>query len=178
MLTINSLQQLGSMKKILRMLLQLAILFGLFFAYWGYQLSQYGPGEMESDHPDVQVVSSVLSGAEIVLLDSFAMSGSMTGDIDRGFAARVPGFNWGSLSEEIAYRGDRLPEDLARVVRFNAENLGLGDLDWFPGADDILSENYFVYGLAMDVQGENVDSGRILLLRPADQMVFYSWVKF
>lgn len=166
------------MRKALKRILQLLLLIGLLFAYKGYQISQYGPGEMEADHADVAVVTAVLLGARLELLNSYQMSANMAGDIDRGFAARVSGFDWGSLNEETTYSGDQLPDDLARVIRFNVDNLGGGGLPWFPTVDDILSERYFVYGLVMDV-GENwVDAGRILLLRPTDQMVFYSWVKF
>ena len=167
------------MSGFLKFLLQLGIFFGLVVALLSYQFSQYGAGEMDPGHPDVGVVSSLLRGAEIELTDSYAVYGNLSGDIDRGFAARVSGFDWESLNREATfYRGDQLPAELAQVVQFNAEHLGGGSLSWYPAAEDTLSLRYFVAGLSLDLQEGYVDSGRIVLLRPQDQMVFYSWVKF
>jgi hypothetical protein len=166
------------MKKLAKLLLQLAALGLLALAFLLYQMSQIRPGEMEADHPDIGMVASVLSGASLELTDSFQMSGNWSGDIDRGFAARVADFDWQSLSRVNAYRGDQLPGNLASATEFAVNNLGQGRQSWFPSAAEIMTERYFVYGLNIEPGDHHADSAQMLFLRPEDGMVFYSWVKF
>jgi hypothetical protein len=166
------------MKKLLRLLFQLAVLVALAVAFLLYRMSQIGPGEMQADHHDVALVASLLPGASLELTDSYQMSGNWSGDIDRGFAARVSNFDWQSLSQLNAYRGDQLPESLAAATEFAVNNLGQGDQHWFPSAAEIMTERYFVYGLSMGPGAEQTDGGQMLFLRPEDAMLFYSWVKF
>ena len=66
----------------------------------------------------------------------------------------------------------------AAAIRFVTENFGGRDAGWFPTAEQVLTPEYLIRELDVQAESDFIDSSRLLFVRPADQMVFYAWVKF
>lgn len=144
-----------------------------------FQISGTGEGQIDEQHADFQLVQQLLDDARLELLDSYSSSGNWSGDVDRGFVATAlePGPRALNLFQ-IAERGDQLSGELAETVRFVADNLGNGQIAWFPTADEILTADYRVQAIAVNPRTGEIESPRLLILRPADLTVFYGWVAF
>lgn len=144
-----------------------------------FQISRTGEGQIDEQHADFQLVQQLLDDARLELLDSYSSSGNWSGDVDRGFVAKAlePGPRALNLFQ-IAQRGDELSGELAATVRFVADNIGNGQVTWFPTADEILSPDYRVQPMSINPRTGEIESPRLLILRPADHMVFYAWVAF
>lgn len=168
-----------AIKQSLKAIALLATLFLGFNLLIMYQISRSGEGTLSANHPDVVTVARLLGGANLELVQSYSISGNWSGDIDRGFVARVLNLDEQALTEiEFTQRGDQLSEYSTEAVRFVAGNIGGQNTSWFPPAEELLTADYLIR--EVDVQGDTtlIDSARLLFLRPRDQMVFYAWVKF
>lgn len=138
-----------------------------------------GAGEMPADHPDIAQAESLLGGVDIEVLNSHAMSGNWSGDIDRGFVGKLVNISAQAMETiQSAPAGDQLDAATEMAVRFVADHLGGDQLTWFPDAEEILNPEYRVFILAAESEGEYLDSARLLITNPGEEMVFYGWVKF
>jgi hypothetical protein len=137
------------------------------------QISRTGESEIDEQHADFQLVQQLLDDARLELQESYNITGNWSGDVDRGFVASAlePGPRALNLFQ-IAERGDQLSGELAATVRFVADNIGNGQITWFPTADEILSADYRVQPMSINPRTGEIESPRLLILRPADQMVF------
>jgi hypothetical protein len=75
------------------------------------------------------------------------------------------------------YRGDQLPPVLKNVAKEvdDYRNYLNYDLSWLPEKSEIMSAGFYLYPLRISLQ-DSIESPRdfqIILVRPADKMVFY-----
>lgn len=118
-----------SFKKVFSWLLAL-------FAAWivislFYSLATMGPGPIDRRDPDFQRVAGLFPGEDLILVDSYTMSGSWAGNTEKAFIVTVSETAMNDfLATSGAIRGDRLPEDWIASVEFVTENIGMGQLDW------------------------------------------------
>ena len=166
-------------RKLLKRIAGGVFVFALGILLFASSIFQFSQGPLNRDHPDVRNIRYLFGELEFELLDSYGVEGSWAGDIERGFVARVPGLaaQW-NRQFPAAVSGDALSGELLNAVSFVTQNLGGGVLHWFPRAGEVRTPNYSVQLLTVDVTGNSIDSSRLLLFRPADEMLFYAWVKY
>ena len=144
-----------------------------------WQLSQFGVVEVSASDADVIEIENYFPSSQLQLIDSYAVAGNWSGDIERSFSASLAGLSQPDIDLLPGVeRGDQLSIENAAAVRFVAENIGDGELPWFPGLMQILTEYFYIAPLSVVADGEFIDSARLILINPANHMLYYAWLKF
>ena len=119
-----------------------------------------------------------LDGATAELVDSHSLSGSWAGDHEKAFSVRFTGIDAQSVMQrDSVMRGDRPTSTLDSAVEFVTGFLSGPEHTWFPSYEDVVSDQYYVYPMRLQLVGSYPDSAQLLFIRPADGMAFYAWVK-
>ena len=111
------------------------------------------------------------------VLHSHESARSLTGDHLDAYAIEISHVDLAELTAGANhagpgwYRGDRLPHVLDDAVRFGGG--WLLELPWFPAEAQIRSAEYYVYPWSIGYYGVSPTSAQLILVRPADRMVFY-----
>lgn len=160
-------------------LLAIAILVLGFYGLLAWQLSGSGEGTLPSDHADVRQVRSLFSSTQFEMLESYAVSGNWSGDIERGFKAHIEGVSIDELEQlSIVQRGDEFSPDYSVAADFVLENFGGADTNWVPAPESVKTSDYYLYPLSVEAQTQSIDSARLVLVSPANQLLYYFWLEF
>jgi len=144
-----------------------------------WQISQFGVVKVSASDADVIEIENYFPSSQLQLVDSYAVTGNWSGDIERSFSARLIGLNQSDINLLPGVeRGDQLSTENAAAVRFIVSNLGSGELHWLPGLMQISTEDFYIAPLSVVADGEFIDSARLILINPANQMLYYVWLKF
>ncbi|MCG8414648.1 MAG: hypothetical protein MI746_10565 [Pseudomonadales bacterium] len=156
----------------------LAIVAGL-YGLLAIQFAGVGEGILEENHPEVQQVRDLMSPAQFTLLDSYAVTGNMSGDIERGFRASITGITSAELESNGAFqRGDSLAASVENAVDFVLENFGNEESNWVPGPESVKTSDFYLYPMSIDAQNQYIDSARLVIVSPVNQSLYYFWLKF
>ncbi len=71
------------------------------------------------------------------------------------------------------HRGDQLPMVIDDAVGFAETARNSSDIPWFPPAADIRNQTYYVYLWSIKYYGTDPSAVDLILVRPADNMVYY-----
>lgn len=165
-----------SLKKVFSWLLVLLLAWIVISLF--YSLATMGPGPIDRRDRDFQRVAGLFPGQDIILVDSYTMSGSWAGDTEKAFMVTVSPTAMNAFVEiSGAIRGDRLPEDWIASVEFVTENIGMGQLDWMPPSPVLLGPDYYLYPFRNGVEQGYVDSAFMLLLHPDSNSAIYTQLK-
>ena len=106
------------------------------------------------------------------VVHSFESGTHFSGDHFNAYAIRVTYLSESELSPERRWvRGDRLDDLMKEAVQFVTE---AGDrAPWFPTAEDLLSDKYYVWRWRVEVM-DRVSAATLIFARPADRMIFYA----
>ncbi len=149
------------------------------YALLAIQLAGVGEGTLDENHTEVLQVRDLMSPAQFTLLDSYAVTGNMSGDIERGFRASITGITSADLDSNGAFqRGDSLAASLESAVDFVLENFGNEESNWVPGPESVKTRDFYLYPMSIDAQDQYVDSARLVMVSPANQSLYYFWLKF
>ncbi len=108
--------------------------------------------------------------------NSYSSLMSFTGDHLEAYAIKISGVSLEELNKTSDfgtqwYRGDKLPQHIADAV--SDTRTWKREINWFPAEEEIRTESIYVWSESVHYSGSRVTAYRIILIRPADNMVFY-----
>jgi hypothetical protein len=113
------------------------------------------------------------------VLHSYVSAQDITGDHSDAYAIKINKLEISELTEAGAsidggwYRGDKASPLLREAVGLAS---GIGG-QWFPSANEILTERYYIWVWDISLHGLYPSAARIIYVRPEDKMVFYAEIK-
>lgn len=111
---------------------------------------------------------------KIKIQHSYKETGSWAGDYEKAFAIKLANiYESEIIQKDSVIRGDKLSPAILDAVKFVASSTDNGQMHWFPRIEQILSSEFYVYPVSMVHHDIYTDSVHIMLIRPADNMVFY-----
>ena len=107
---------------------------------------------------------------------SYSSSVSFTGDHLDAYAIKISNVSLDELNKSNDfgnqwYRGDKLPKNIDDAV----SDIGAWRhyINWFPSEEEMHSEKIYVWASSVYYHGVRPTAYDIILIRPADNMVFY-----
>ena len=151
----------------------------------GFIAFKTGPGNRaKAEHATVSDVGYVLNWAGLgagrieKVVHSYESARAMTGDHLDAYQILIRRIDPAELAAKgedprLWHRGDQLSPVLVAALEFIRPSLGSAEIPWFPRAEELKSENVFVYPWSIDFRADRPRSAQLIFVRPADRTVFY-----